>query len=167
MSLRPAFYVVVVSDTVCQDPSKDVSGKKAVEIIASRGFRVIGLDYIPNSFKEIVRKVMNASSDSDVDVLIFIGGTGPSPRDITVDVVEAMAWRRLQGFGELFRMVSYEVEGARAILSRAELYILPNGKVAVVLPGSPKAIEIGLKLLLEVVEHLVDEVKRFEGMHKA
>lgn len=164
MGTALTFYVVVVSDTIYQDHSKDVSGRKAVEIITSKGFKVVKLDYVPNSFREIVRKVMSISSD--VDIAVFIGGTGPSPRDITIDVIESMAWRRLPGFGELFRKISYEIEGAKAMLSRAELYILPNGKVVVVLPGSPRAVEIGLNLLLEIAVHLVNEVKRFEGAHK-
>lgn len=158
------FYVVVVSDSVYRDPSKDVSGRRAVEILQKMGFRVAGFDYIPNSYTDIIKKV--AELPSNVDVVVFIGGTGPSPRDITVDVLESVAWRRIPGFGELFRRVSYEVEGARAVLSRAELYVMPTGRVAVALPGAPRAIEIGLDLLAKLVEHLVNEVKRFEGPHE-
>ncbi|MEM1542551.1 MAG: molybdopterin-binding protein [Ignisphaera sp.] len=158
------FHVVVVSDTVSRDHSKDVSGKKAVELIKSRGYSVVKVDIVPNSYRDIVRVVME--SPREANVIVFLGGTGPSPRDITVDVVESMAWRRLQGFGELFRRLSYELEGARAILSRAELYILSTGKIASVLPGSPRAIEIGVKILLDIVEHLVEEVHRFEEPHR-
>jgi molybdenum cofactor biosynthesis protein B len=158
------FEVVVVSDTIYQDRSKDVSGIKASEIINSKGYKVRDLVYIPNNFKEIVRIIMNIPED--VDVVVFIGGTGPSPRDITIDVIDSMAWRKLPGFGELFRRISHETEGIKAILSRAELYITSNGKILVALPGSPKAIEIGLNLLLSIIEHLVEEIKRFEGVHK-
>ncbi|MEM1644336.1 MAG: MogA/MoaB family molybdenum cofactor biosynthesis protein [Ignisphaera sp.] len=162
--MNVVFKVIVVSDTVYQDISKDISGKRAVEIIISKGYKVYDLDYIPNNFRDIVRKIMEIPNT--IDVVVFLGGTGPSPRDITVDVIESMAWRKLPGFGELFRRISYEVEGIKAILSRAELYVLPNGIIIVVLPGSPKAVEIGLNLLLEIIEHLIEEVKRFEGIHK-
>ncbi|MEM2200835.1 MAG: molybdopterin-binding protein [Ignisphaera sp.] len=158
------FKVVVVSDIVYQDRSRDISGKKAVEIIVGKGYKVYELDYIPNSFRDIAKKVMEVPDD--VNVVVFLGGTGPSPRDITVDVIESMAWRKLPGFGETFRRISYEAEGIKAILSRAELYILSNGVIVVVLPGSPKAMEIGLNLLLGVIEHLIEEVKRFEGIHR-
>uniref|UniRef100_A0A7C2ZNJ5 MogA/MoaB family molybdenum cofactor biosynthesis protein n=1 Tax=Ignisphaera aggregans TaxID=334771 RepID=A0A7C2ZNJ5_9CREN len=158
------FYIVVVSDTVFRDPSKDVSGKRACELITSKGFVVAKLDYIPNDYKEIVRRIMEVPSD--VNIIILLGGTGPSPRDITVDVVESLAWRKLPGFGEIFRVISYNTEGAKAILSRAELFIMPNGKIVVTLPGSPRAVEIGLNILMDVAEHIAEEVKRFEGLHK-
>jgi molybdenum cofactor biosynthesis protein B len=158
------FMIVVVSDTVFQDRSRDVSGVKVAEAIRSKGYKVYDIVYIPNSFKEIVRVIMNMLSE--VDVAVFIGGTGPSPRDITVDVLESMAWRKLPGFGELFRRISYEIEGAKAILSRAEMYISPEGTILVALPGAPKAVEIGLNILFNVVEHLVKEVRRFEEPHE-
>lgn len=158
------FYVVVVSDTVYSDRSRDVSGIRAVEILRSKGHNVLGPSYIPNNYGEVVRKVVEMPSG--VDVAIFIGGTGPSPRDITVDAIESVAWRKIPGFGELFRRLSYEAVGSKAILSRAELYLLPIGKAVAVLPGSPKAVEIGLHILLDIVDHLIEEMKRFEGPHK-
>lgn len=163
-SMETTIYIIVVSDTIYQDPSKDISGKKAVEILRNKGFNIIKLEYMPNNYREIIRKVIDVSSNADIAV--FIGGTGPSPRDITIDVIESMAWRKLPGFGELFRRISYEVNGINAILSRSELYIMSSGKIIVVLPGSPKAIEIGLDILSRVINHLVKEIKRFEGEHK-
>lgn len=164
MAMGANFYVVVVSDTIYQNVDKDVSGKRAVEILSSKGFNVVRLDYIPNNSKEIIRKIMEMPNEADV--AIFIGGTGISPRDITVDVIEAMAWRKLPGFGELFRRTSYDAEGIKAILSRAELYVMPSGKIIAVLPGAPRAVEIGLDILTKIVDHIIDEVKRFEGHHK-
>lgn len=159
------FEVVVVSDTIYQDKTKDISGMKAIEILSSKGYEVRGPVYIPNNFKDIVKLIMQTSDE--VDIIVFIGGTGPSPRDITIDVINSMAWRKLPGFGEVFRRITYETEGVKAIFSRTELYILPNGKVAVALPGSPKAVEVGLNLLLSIAEHLVEEVRRYEGSHKS
>lgn len=158
------FHVVIVSDTIAKNPSIDVSGRKVIEIITSRNYKITGLDIIPNNYRDIIRIIKN--SPNQANVLIFIGGTGPSPRDITIDVIESISWRKIEGFGELFRRLSYEVEGIKAILSRTNLYILPTGKIIVVLPGSPKAVELGVKLLLDLVEHLVEEVNRFEEHHK-
>jgi molybdenum cofactor biosynthesis protein B len=82
-----------------------------------------------------------------------------------VDVVSQVAWRHLPGFGELFRAKSFEVKGFRGILTRSELFILPDGRIAVCLPGSPGAVELGLNILLNIIDHLVEEVDRFEGQH--
>jgi len=156
------FTVVVVSDRVAAGEAIDESGEVAVDYITSRGYRVLGKIVVGNNYREIVRAIRVSTGR----VIVMIGGTGPSPRDVTVDVVESLAWRSLPGFGEVFRRKSYESIGARAILSRAGLYVLHDGKIVAVLPGSPHALRTGLDILLEIVEHLVEEVDRFEGAHR-
>ncbi|ACL10530.1 molybdenum cofactor synthesis domain protein [Desulfurococcus amylolyticus 1221n] len=162
LNMTVKFHIVVVSDRVASGESIDVSGEKAIDYITAKGHMVTGKTVIGNNYRDIVRVIREANSK----VVLFIGGTGPSPRDITVDVIESLAWRTLPGFGEAFRRISYEREGSRALLSRAGLYILPDGRIAVVLPGSPSALEIGLKILMDIIEHLVEEVERFEGPHR-
>ncbi|MGC8679606.1 MAG: MogA/MoaB family molybdenum cofactor biosynthesis protein [Fervidicoccaceae archaeon] len=154
--------IVVVSDRVVSGEAKDESGIVAKENLEKFGFKVDAMKYIGNSYRDIVRVIR----ESESRVILFIGGTGPSPRDITVDVIESLAWRKLPGFGELFRMKSFESIGYNAIISRSELFILPDGKITVVLPGSKNAVELGISILKEFLSHLLEEVERFEGPHR-
>ena len=164
MSVKPTVKVIVVSDTVFKEPSKDVSGNKAIEILRNHGYRVKDKDIVPNDFKEIYNVVVKAVEESDI--VLLIGGTGPSPRDITVDVVEKLAWRKLPGFGELFRYLTYTGEGAKAIYTRAEMFLVGKS-VVVVLPGSVDAVVLALeKILVNNIDHVVEELRRLHGPHK-
>ncbi len=159
-----SFSIIVVSDSVYNGSKEDVSGERARLILSQKGYKVLGKVVVPNDPKMIVKAVREASGITDA--LILIGGTGPSPRDITVDVVEKMAWRTLPGFGEVFRHESYKSVGYRSISSRAELFILYDGTPVTVLPGSPDAVETGLRILLSIIDHLVEEIRRYEGPHR-
>uniref|UniRef100_A0A7J3SL88 MogA/MoaB family molybdenum cofactor biosynthesis protein n=1 Tax=Fervidicoccus fontis TaxID=683846 RepID=A0A7J3SL88_9CREN len=154
--------IVVVSDRVSSGETKDESGVLAIKKLEESGFKIDGIKYIGNSYKDILKTIRESNSR----VILFIGGTGPSPRDITVDVVESLAWRKLPGFGEAFRMKSLETVGYSALISRSELFILHDGKVAIVLPGSKNAVELGLDILKRFLDHLLEEVERFEGPHE-
>lgn len=156
------FIVVVVSDQVAEGVSTDVSGELAVKMLKGKGVCVGGKVIVRNSYRELLKVLRNSKER----VLLFLGGTGPSPRDITVDVVENVAWRCLPGFGELYRHISYQKIGINAILTRTTLCILHDGKIAIVLPGSPDAVAIGTELVSQVVDHLVEEVDRFEAPHR-
>jgi molybdenum cofactor biosynthesis protein B len=157
------FKIIVVSDRVLEGLDVDISGDTALKILKDKGLNICGKVTIGNSYRDIIRVIR----ESKERVLLFIGGTGPSPRDITVDVVENIAWRCLPGFGELFRFNSYQQIGVRAILSRSTLCITHDGKITVVLPGSPSAVSIGLEILSQVVNHLVEEVDRYETPHRS
>ncbi len=156
--------VIVVSDAVYEGHKRDVSGEVAREILSSRGYQVAAKIVVPNKYREILRAINELAGKTDF--IIAIGGTGPSPRDITVDVVESVAWRKIPGFGEIFRLKSYEEIGMRGAISRAELYILANGTPVAVTPGSTTAVKLALNLLLEVIDHLVEESHRYEGQHR-
>ncbi|MCD6301418.1 MAG: MogA/MoaB family molybdenum cofactor biosynthesis protein [Staphylothermus sp.] len=140
---------------------KDESGEIAKSFLVEHGYPVSEKIVIPNSTREIIKVIRTTKTDA----LLFIGGTGPSPRDITVDALENLSWRKIPGFGELFRYLSYKEIGFRGIISRSELYILPDGRIAVVLPGSINAVKLGLKIIVEIIDHLYEEAKRFEGPH--
>lgn len=155
------FAIIVVSDRVTAGDD-DISGLKAKELIKKKGFQVDGIIYVGNNYRDIVKAIRSVKND----VLVFIGGTGLSPRDITVDVIEEHAWRKVPGFGEYFRLSTALKTGLRSLLSRAELYVLHDGRIAVALPGSPSAVEDGVPILLEIVEHALEEARRFEEKHK-
>ncbi len=94
------------------------------------------------------------------DAIVVDGGTGFSPKDVTPEAVEPLSDEELPGFGELFRLLSYEEIGAAAMLSRA-IAGIAHGKPVFVLPGSPKAVELAMtKLILPEVAHLLGQLRR-------
>jgi molybdenum cofactor biosynthesis protein B len=108
----------------------------------------------------VTRTVREACADPRVQVVILTGGTGITSRDSTFEAVEALLDKRLPGFGELFRVLSYEQVGAAAMLSRAQMGIHAR-RIVVSLPGSPDACRLALDtLLLPELGHLVREVSR-------
>jgi len=100
----------------------------------------------------------------EVDVVVTTGGTGFSPRDVTLEAVGPLLERPIEGFGELFRMLSYQQVGAAAMLSRAAAGIIAGGggaKALFLLPGSPKAVALALeKLILPEAGHLLGQARR-------
>ena len=96
----------------------------------------------------------------EVDVVVLTGGTGFSPRDITLAAVGPLLERPVEGFGELFRMLSYQQVGAAAMLSRAAAGLI-EGRAVFLLPGSPKAVALAMeKLILPETGHLLGQVRR-------
>ena len=109
----------------------------------------------PAALRDTVARLARES-----DAVIVTGGTGIAPRDRTPDAVGALFDRRLPGFGELFRMLSFQEVGAAAMLSRAQMGVHAR-RIVVSLPGSPNACRLALdKLLLPELGHLVREVSR-------
>jgi molybdenum cofactor biosynthesis protein B len=95
-----------------------------------------------------------------VEAFILTGGTGITSRDSTHEAIEALLDKRLAGFGELFRMLSYQEIGAAAMLSRAQGGVV-QGRVLFSLPGSPNACRLALeKLIIPELPHLIREVRR-------
>ena len=162
MGFEKCVSVVVVSDRVYSGESVDESGVAAVRYLAEHGISTRG----PVVVRNIPRDIVRAYRESECRTLIFLGGTGVSPRDITIDTLKSISWREVPGFGEYFRERSIEDTGPRALLSRASLFIAPDGKVLFALPGSPRAVKLGVDILLSIIDHLIEEVDRFEGAHK-
>jgi molybdenum cofactor biosynthesis protein B len=101
-----------------------------------------------------------ALSQPDIDVILTNGGTGISKRDQTISVIEKIITQPLPGFGELFRMLSYEQIGAAAMMSRATAGTA-NGKAIFVLPGSPDAVRLAMtKLIVPELGHVVQQLSR-------
>ncbi len=155
--------IIVVSDKVYRGEAEDKSGSIAIKELSEKGFIVKEKIVVPNDYKSILTNIIKAAGDADV--IVVIGGTGPSPRDISVDVVEKLAWRSLPGFGEVFRIKTWEEEGAAAFFTRAGMYLVGNS-VVVVLPGSPNAVRLGVELLSKAAKHVVEECRRVSGTHK-
>ncbi len=161
---KASFGVVVVSDRVYKGEREDVSGRTAERLITEAGHEVRAFKIIPNS-EEAILTTLDELLDM-VDIILFIGGTGVGPNDITVDAISKVSNKYVPGFGELFRYETYKKHGPFAILSRAGMWIYKKVVVAVT-PGSPDAVEIALKLILPVAPHLVMEAKGLRhGMRK-
>ena len=130
------------------------------ERLTAAGHRVVGSSIVRDEPTEVQRIIRQAAADASVQVIIMTGGTGITSRDSTFEAVEAMLDKRLPGFGELFRMLSFQEIGAAAMLSRAQMGIHAR-RIVVSLPGSPNACRLALeKLLLPEMGHLVREVSR-------
>jgi molybdenum cofactor biosynthesis protein B len=151
-------WVLTVSDS--KTPETDTSGQLIRELLASGGHRVVGSAIVRDEPVDVQRVVREACRHADVQAVIITGGTGITSRDSTFEAVEALLDKRLPGFGELFRMLSYQEIGAAAMLSRAQLGIVAR-RIVVSLPGSPNACRLALeKLLVPELPHLVREVSR-------
>ena len=151
-------YVLTISDT--RTPANDTSGIAIAQLLEANGHEVAGRAIVRDD-PEAIRSALQAQlDDTRAQVIITTGGTGITSRDSTFEAVEAMLDKRLPGFGELFRMLSYQEVGGAAMLSRAQMGVA-RGRIVVSLPGSPNACRLALeKLLLPELGHLVRELSR-------
>src|SRR5207248_2547600 len=124
------------------------------------GHVIAGRTIVKDDPDRIRRTIDAAIASADVQAIILTGGTGISRRDGTYEIVSSMLQKRLDGFGELFRMLSYEQIGSAAMLSRACAGLVA-GRIVVSLPGSEKAVRLAMeKLLLPELGHLVQQASR-------
>jgi molybdopterin adenylyltransferase len=146
-----ACAIVTVSDTRTVDT--DTSGARIRELLEAAGHRVADYSILPDE-PSIVRPRLVELIAESVEAVIVNGGTGLAPRDSTYEAVAGLLDKRIDGFGELFRSLSYAEIGAAAMLSRAVAGVAAR-TVIVSLPGSTKAVELALeKLLLPVLGHM-------------
>ena len=155
---RFRFAVVVVSDT--RTAADDRSGPEACARIAAAGHEVAAVRIVPDE-PAILRAVLeDALRDPGVDAVVVHGGTGISGRDNTCGVVRELLDVALDGFGELFRWLSWGEVGSAAMLSRA-LGGIALGKPLFATPGSPKAVRLALdRLILPEIGHIVGELHK-------
>lgn len=149
--------VITVSDT--RTLQTDESGSLAEALTVKAGFRVTGRDLVRDEPAEIAARVRALVDAREVDAVLLTGGTGVAGRDATVEALAPLFQRRLEGFGELFRMLSFAEVGAAAMLSRAAGGTI--GPVAVfAMPGSPAAVQLALgKLILPELRHLIGQLR--------
>jgi len=150
--------VITVSDTRTTD--SDTGGRTLVELLDAVGHRVLVREIIPDEPK-LMRKLLIALRDrDDIDAMLLTGGTGLGSRDRTFETVDALLDKRLPGYGELFRMLSFEEIGPAAMLSRATGGLFGR-TVVLTMPGSPAAVRLALeKLILPELGHLIREARR-------
>jgi len=149
--------IVTVSDS--RTPDDDTNAQYLRTVIQAAGHTVAGYRLVRDEPDEVVA-ALDEMVGADARIVLFNGGTGISTRDTTYDALSRKLEKTLPGFGELFRMLSWEQVGAAAMLSRATAGIY-RGRVVVSMPGSPAAVRLAWeKLLAPELEHLAWEVTR-------
>lgn len=149
--------IVTVSDS--RTSETDTNGQYLRAEIERLGHRVVAYHVVKDEADQIAQLLQELGT-SDAQLLFFNGGTGISPRDTTYDVLNRALEKTMPGFGELFRMLSWEQVGAAAMLSRATAGVF-RGKVVISTPGSPAAVKLAWeKLIAPELEHLAWEVVR-------
>ncbi|MGH9348768.1 MAG: MogA/MoaB family molybdenum cofactor biosynthesis protein [Vicinamibacterales bacterium] len=149
-------FVLTVSDT--RTASTDTSGRAIRELLAAAGHEVAGHRIVRDEPAEVAAAVREQAADPGVQAMITTGGTGITSRDGTFEAIDTLLDKRLDGFGELFRMLSYGEIGAAAMLSRATAGTI--GRTAVfVLPGSEHAVRLAMtKLILPELGHVLQQL---------
>ncbi len=153
-----AIAVITVSDS--RTPDTDVNGAFLREEIARAGHRLTAYHVVPDDPARVAAVLDELARGGEARVILLNGGTGISKRDNTYDVVSVRLDKEIPGFGELFRMLSYEQVGAAAMLSRATAGVY-RGSIVVSVPGSPAAVRLAWeKLIAPELMHLAWEVGR-------
>jgi molybdenum cofactor biosynthesis protein B len=152
------FAFLTISDT--RAAADDVSGRALRELAAAAGHRVVDSTLVADDVAAIRAAVREMLARPGVEVVVTTGGTGFSPRDLTLEAVGPMLERPVEGFGELFRMLSHAQVGAAAMLSRAAAGLI-GGQAVFLLPGSPKAVKLAMEaLILPEAGHLLAQARR-------
>lgn len=150
--------IVTVSDT--RTPETDENRRYIEARMTELGHIVAAYRLIKDEPDQVKAALEELAALPDVRIILFNGGTGISPRDTTYDVISRILEKTLPGFGELFRMLSFQEVGAAAMLSRATAGVYKNTLVFST-PGSPNAVQVALeKLILPEINHLAWEVVR-------
>ena len=157
-STSVACAVITVSDTRTQET--DRSGKEILKLLKENGHQVSEYLILKDDPDKVAKEVHKITEKGVSSFILINGGTGISKRDLTVDAIENILEKRLPGFGELFRTLSYEEIGSATILSRATAGILKN-KCIFCMPGSTKAVTLAMKkLILPELEHISSELTK-------
>ena len=148
--------VITLSDSR-KSEKLDLSGKIISDEIESR-YILKSKSLIPDEKENLIEEI-NKMIKENADVIFTTGGTGLDTRDITVETVESLFEKKIEGFGELFRAKSYEEIGSAALLSRATAGVYKK-TIIFSMPGSPNAVKTALNLIIDELPHFVHHVKK-------
>ena len=150
--------VITCSDT--RTPDTDTSGQLIQRLLKEQGHTVAAYHLVKDEPAKIKAKIKAAVTNKKIQAIIINGGTGISKRDSTFEAVDAMLEKRLVGFGEVFRYLTYQEIGSPAIMSRATAGII-KGRVLFSTPGSENAVRLAMeKLILPELGHLVQQLSK-------
>lgn len=151
--------VITVSDT--RDKDSDKSGKLMMEMLEKAGHLIVDYVIVKDETAPIQAEVLKGCDREEIDVILTNGGTGIAKRDVTIESIQEILDKEIVGFGELFRMLSYQEDiGSAAILSRAIAGVVRD-KGVFATPGSSGAVKLAMnKLILPEIGHVVREIKK-------
>lgn len=150
------FGLVVTSDRVSRGLASDKITPMVRRLLSEAGHVLAYAAVAPNSVPVIRRRILEAAARSDV--VLVTGGTGPGPRDVSVEAARLVARKELPGLGLLLVERSRRTVGDKALLSRTSAFVVGESLVMVT-PGSPDAVEIAVDILLEHAGHVVNAVR--------
>jgi len=162
------FAILLVSDSRFQElkenkPSSDKSLALIEGILKENDQILVKKVIVPDVKEKIIDIINEFTTDETIDIIISTGGTGISPRDVTYEAINPLLDKRIDGFGELFRQLSYLEIGSAAMLSRAFSGVIKD-KVIFCLPGSPNACKLALeKLILKEAGHALKMIGKVGG----
>lgn len=146
-------FVLTISDTRTEET--DTGGRLVCSLLRDAGHQIVAKAIVRDDPEQVKAAVAQQLDNANVQVIITTGGTGISGRDTTVEAIDALLEKRLDGFGELFRMLSYHEIGAAAMMSRATGGVVAR-RVLFALPGSEAAVRLAMtKLIVPELGHLV------------
>ncbi|NUP88261.1 MAG: MogA/MoaB family molybdenum cofactor biosynthesis protein [Candidatus Sumerlaeia bacterium] len=153
-----ACAVITVSDT--RTPETDGGGALIADLLVSASHRVVSRLIVKDEAKQIAGALREIKLGKTVQAVMITGGTGITRRDVTPDIVESFLDKRLDGFGEIFRVLSFEEIGPAAMLSRAVAGVM--GEILVfAMPGSTAAVRLAMeRLIIPDLRHLVHEARK-------
>ncbi len=150
--------VLTISDSRTEET--DESGRFLREKLHENGHRLLFYALLKNDADAIKKQVGNLLQQPDMQVIITTGGTGAGHRDVTVETITPFLEKKLDGFGELFRYLTYQEIGTTSVMSRAMAGVA-NGKILISLPGSLGAVTLATeKIILPEIGHMVREATR-------
>lgn len=155
---KVACFVLTVSDT--RTLETETSGRAIAELLTAAGHEVVSREVVKDDPADVAQIVRGEIARGRARAIITTGGTGISKRDSTYEAVTALFHKQLDGFGELFRMLSYQEVGSAAMLSRATAGVA-SGCVIFMLPGSEAAVRLATtRLIIPELGHIVRELSR-------
>ncbi len=150
--------IITCSDT--RTPETDTSGQLIQQLLKENGHTIAAYHLVRDESAQIKARISDGVATDSVQAIIINGGTGISRRDSTFEAVDAMLEKRLDGFGEVFRYLTYQEIGSPAIMSRATAGII-KGRILFSTPGSENAVRLAMeKLILPELGHLVKELTK-------
>ncbi len=150
--------VITVSDT--RTLQTDRGGQTVMDRLIEAGHEVLKREIVPDDAEPMRVLLLSLRAHPDIDAILLTGGTGLGSRDQTYETVSGLLTKPLPGYGELFRMLSYQEIGAAAMLSRAAGGLMGR-KVVLTMPGSPAGVLLAMdRLILPELGHLVREARR-------
>lgn len=155
---RVGCAVMTCSDT--RTPETDTSGQTIMRLLKDAGHAVVSYQLVKDEPKKIKAAVKKAVKNKRVQAVIINGGTGIAARDSTFEAVDGMLEKRLDGFGEVFRYLTYQEIGSPAIMTRATAGTY-KGRILFSTPGSENAVRLAMdKLILPELGHIIRELTK-------